>query len=96
MQANCLGYAAEYEAALSESRALKRSVRAKRAEIDSLQSVINKVKNAMSVEDIDTRVFISLSIYKYHTWHFCTPTHTFMSKSVNVRTQAAAHTHHCR
>lgn len=41
---------------MSESRTLKKSVRSKRAEIDSLQSVMNKVKNAMSVDDIDNRV----------------------------------------
>lgn len=41
---------------MSKARTSKRSVKSKRAEIDSLQSVINKVKNAISVEDIDARV----------------------------------------
>lgn len=56
-KANCHGHAAEYEDALSKARASKRSVKSKRAEIDSIQSVINKVKNAISVEDIDARIY---------------------------------------
>lgn len=51
---------------MSESRTLKKSVRSKRAEIDSLQSVINKVKNAMSVDDIDNRVGNSARVSLKH------------------------------
>lgn len=44
------------EAAVSDGRAARDLLKAKRQEIDSVQSVITKVKNAMSVEDIDGRV----------------------------------------
>lgn len=61
-QANCQAHGDMYEVAKSEERAARRLVRLKRQEIDSAQSVINKVKNAMSVEDIDSRVIIHLSV----------------------------------
>lgn len=44
------------DAALAKERAQRELLRSKRQEIDSVQSVINKVKNARSVEDIDVRV----------------------------------------
>lgn len=44
------------EAAVSEGRAARDLLKSKRLEIDSVQSVITKVKNAMSVEDIDGRI----------------------------------------
>jgi len=44
------------EAAVSEGRAARDLLRSKRQEIDSVQSVITKVKNAMSIGDIDGRV----------------------------------------
>lgn len=44
------------EAAVSEGRAARDLLKSKRQEIDSVQLVITKVKNAMSVEDIDGRV----------------------------------------
>ncbi|XAR64301.1 hypothetical protein NMG60_11024583 [Bertholletia excelsa] len=45
-----------YEAAKSEERAARGLVKLKRQEIDSVQSLINRVKNAMSVDDIDMRI----------------------------------------
>ncbi|KAM7513948.1 hypothetical protein LguiA_003531 [Lonicera macranthoides] len=56
-RANCQAHGDMYEVAKSEERAARRLVRLKRQEIDSAQSVINKVKNAMSVEDIDSRIY---------------------------------------
>ncbi|KAL0545314.1 hypothetical protein IC582_015192 [Cucumis melo] len=44
------------EAAVTEGRAARDLLKSKRLEIDSVQSVITKVKNAMSVEDIDGRI----------------------------------------
>ncbi|XP_038898868.1 probable GPI-anchored adhesin-like protein PGA55 [Benincasa hispida] len=46
----------DLEAAVSEGRAARDLLKSKRLEIDSVQSVITKVKNAMSVEDIDGRI----------------------------------------
>ncbi|CAI9115326.1 OLC1v1016203C4 [Oldenlandia corymbosa var. corymbosa] len=57
LKENCYDYSAEREAAWSDARSSKRSLKAKRVEIDSLQVVINKVKNAISVEDIDARIY---------------------------------------
>ncbi|KAK9059862.1 hypothetical protein SSX86_020566 [Deinandra increscens subsp. villosa] len=45
-----------YNAAKVEETAARRLVRLKRQEIDSVQVVINRWKNAMSVEDIDVRI----------------------------------------
>lgn len=45
-----------YNAARLEETAARRLVRLKRQEIDSVQVVINRLKNAMSVEDIDSRI----------------------------------------
>lgn len=66
-KANCQSHAAEYEDALSKARASKRSVKSKRAEIDSIQSVINKVKNAISVEDIDARIYSMEHMIQHET-----------------------------
>ncbi|KAI3816241.1 hypothetical protein L1987_15934 [Smallanthus sonchifolius] len=46
-----------YNAAKTDETAARRLVRLKRQEIDSVQVVINRWKNAMSVEDIDGRIF---------------------------------------
>ncbi|KAM0019547.1 hypothetical protein Hdeb2414_s0025g00657081 [Helianthus debilis subsp. tardiflorus] len=45
-----------YNAAKTEETAARRLVRLKRQEIDAVQVVINRLKNAMSVEDIDGRI----------------------------------------
>lgn len=44
------------QSALMEERAARDSVKSKRQEMDSVQLMINKVKNAIAVEDIDGRV----------------------------------------
>ncbi|KAL2499426.1 proton pump interactor 1 [Abeliophyllum distichum] len=56
LHANCQTHGIEYEAVKLEDRAARKLVRSKRLEIDSLQSVINIAKNAMSIEDIDNRI----------------------------------------
>ncbi|KAB1203475.1 Proton pump-interactor 1 [Morella rubra] len=45
-----------FEAVISEERAARDLLRSKRQEMDSAQSMINRVKNAISVEDIDVRI----------------------------------------
>jgi hypothetical protein len=45
---------------VSEEKAARNLLRSKRQEMDSAQSEINRVKNAISVEDIDVRVHTSL------------------------------------
>ncbi|XP_073119389.1 uncharacterized protein [Henckelia pumila] len=45
-----------YEHAKGESRSLRKLVALKRMEISSLQSLINKAKNAISIEDMDSRI----------------------------------------
>lgn len=59
-QATLKEYADKVQACLTEDRAARDSVKSKRQEMDSVQFVINKVKNAMSVEDIDGRVYLIL------------------------------------
>ncbi|KAK4860069.1 hypothetical protein QYF36_016886 [Acer negundo] len=44
------------EAAISEEKTAREMLKSKRQEIDSLQLVINKLKNVKSVEDIDSRI----------------------------------------
>ncbi|KAG6591185.1 Proton pump-interactor 1, partial [Cucurbita argyrosperma subsp. sororia] len=56
MRAACKVLSDNLEAAMSEGRAARDLLKSKRLEIDSVQSVITKVKNAMSVEDIDGRI----------------------------------------
>ena len=55
-QATCKEYFDNFEAARSEERAARDLFKAKRQEMDTLQLMINKVKNAMSVEDMDSKV----------------------------------------
>ncbi|GLT61143.1 hypothetical protein SLA2020_338680 [Shorea laevis] len=49
-------YGENFEAAMSEEKAARNLLRPKRQEMDSAQSEINRVKNAISVEDIDVRI----------------------------------------
>ncbi|XP_031270104.1 axoneme-associated protein mst101(2) [Pistacia vera] len=49
-------YGDNIEAAVLEEKAARELLKSKRQEIDSLQAIINKVKNAISVEDIDGRI----------------------------------------
>ncbi|XP_051124586.1 uncharacterized protein LOC127246952 isoform X2 [Andrographis paniculata] len=46
----------DYEFAKGEGRSARKLVRSKRIEIDSLQTMINKAKNALSIEDIDSQI----------------------------------------
>ncbi|XP_073315121.1 uncharacterized protein [Primulina huaijiensis] len=46
----------DYEHAKGETRSLRNLVALKRMEISSLRSLINKAKNAISIEDIDSRI----------------------------------------
>lgn len=46
-------YAEKLEAAISDERSARESLKSKRQEIDSVQSRINMMKNAISVDDID-------------------------------------------
>ncbi|KAL6509907.1 hypothetical protein OROGR_022395 [Orobanche gracilis] len=47
----------DYEYAKGEGRNARKLVRSKRLEIDSLQSLINKAKNALSIKDIDSQMY---------------------------------------
>ncbi|KAJ0087182.1 hypothetical protein Patl1_09314 [Pistacia atlantica] len=49
-------YGDNIEATVLEEKAARELLKSKRQEIDSLQAIINKVKNAISVEDIDGRI----------------------------------------
>ncbi|KAL2529788.1 titin-like protein [Forsythia ovata] len=66
-RANCQTHGIEYEAAKLEDRAARKLVRSKRLEIDSLQSVINRAKNAMSIEDIDSRIHNMEHVMQHET-----------------------------
>ncbi|KAG8377187.1 hypothetical protein BUALT_Bualt08G0002100 [Buddleja alternifolia] len=57
IRANSQIHGVDYEYAKGEGRNARKLVRSKRMEIDSLQSVINKAKNALSVEDIDSQIY---------------------------------------
>ncbi|KAL2505925.1 CAP-Gly domain-containing linker protein 1 [Abeliophyllum distichum] len=66
-RANCQTHGIEYEAVKLEDRAARKLVRSKRLEIDSLQSVINRAKNAMSIEDIDSRIHNMEHVMQHET-----------------------------
>lgn len=57
-QANCQTHGAEFEAAKTQERDARKQVRTKRAEISTLQDVIDKAKNAVAIDEIDNRVWI--------------------------------------
>ncbi|KAL8058885.1 hypothetical protein ABFX02_03G051000 [Erythranthe guttata] len=56
-RANAQIHGIDYEYAKGEARSARKLVRSKRVEIDSLQAVINKAKNALSIEDIDSQMY---------------------------------------
>ncbi|PSS17188.1 Proton pump-interactor like [Actinidia chinensis var. chinensis] len=56
IKATCQLLENKREAAKSDLRAARRLVKWKRQEIDSVQFVINRVKNASTVEDMDVRI----------------------------------------
>ncbi|CAI9777120.1 unnamed protein product [Fraxinus pennsylvanica] len=66
-RANCQTHGIEYEAAKLEDRAARKLVRSKRLEMDSLQSVINRAKNATSIEDIDSRIHNMEHVMQHET-----------------------------
>nr|GMD40290.1 cingulin-like isoform X2 [Ipomoea batatas] len=66
-RANCQHHGVEFEAAKSEERAARKLVRSKRAEIEHLQTAINRVKNAISVEEIDARICSMENMIEHET-----------------------------
>ncbi|XP_010498551.1 PREDICTED: calponin homology domain-containing protein DDB_G0272472-like [Camelina sativa] len=56
IRAICKDYDISYKAAMAEERSARKAMHSKRQEIDTLQSVISRVKSAASVDDIDSRV----------------------------------------
>ncbi|KAI3465500.1 hypothetical protein Pfo_022163, partial [Paulownia fortunei] len=56
-RANSQIHGIDYEYAKGEDRTARKLVKSKRMEIDSLLSVINKAKNALSIEDINSRIY---------------------------------------
>ncbi|KAL3639841.1 hypothetical protein CASFOL_014809 [Castilleja foliolosa] len=57
----------DYEYAKGEIRNARKMVRLKRIEIDSLQSVINKAKNALSIGDIDSQIYNNEHMIQHET-----------------------------
>ncbi|KAL3639840.1 hypothetical protein CASFOL_014808 [Castilleja foliolosa] len=57
----------DYEYAKGESRNARKMVRLKRIEIDSLQSVINKAMNALSIRDIDSQIYNNEHMIQHET-----------------------------
>ncbi|XP_059316873.1 uncharacterized protein LOC132067611 isoform X1 [Lycium ferocissimum] len=55
-RANCQTHGAEFEAAKAQERDARKQVRTKRADISTLQDVIDKAKNAVAVGEIDNRI----------------------------------------
>ncbi|XP_021646403.2 uncharacterized protein LOC110639671 isoform X2 [Hevea brasiliensis] len=55
-RANCNEYGARVDAAISEEVPARDLLKAKRKEIDAVLSLINRVKSAFSVEDIDGKI----------------------------------------
>ncbi|OVA00710.1 hypothetical protein BVC80_9085g130 [Macleaya cordata] len=55
-KATCSEYRDKFEAARSDERAARDLLNAKRQEIDSVQSVINRMKNATSIDEIGDRI----------------------------------------
>lgn len=55
-QEACKDYDDIFQGAASKERAARDLLKSKRQEMDSVQFMINKVKNAMSVEDLDGQV----------------------------------------
>ncbi|XP_049356915.1 uncharacterized protein LOC125821539 [Solanum verrucosum] len=55
-RANCQTHGAEFEAAKAQERDARKQVRTKRADISTLQDIIDKAKNAVAVTEIDNRI----------------------------------------
>ncbi|XP_010537250.1 PREDICTED: titin homolog [Tarenaya hassleriana] len=56
IKVTCNEYDAVFKAAIAEEKSARKALQAKRQEIESLQSVINRVKSAVSVDDIDSKI----------------------------------------
>lgn len=56
-RANCQTHGAEFEAAKAQERDARKQVRTKRADISTLQDIIDKAKNAVAVSEIDHRIY---------------------------------------
>ncbi|CAN4124887.1 unnamed protein product [Withania somnifera] len=55
-RANCQTHGAEFEAVKAQERDARKQVRTKRADISTLQDMIDKAKNAVAVGEIDNRI----------------------------------------
>ncbi|KAF3623479.1 putative amino-acid permease BAT1 -like protein isoform X1 [Capsicum annuum] len=55
-RANCQTHGAEFEAAKAQERDARKQVRTKRADISTLQDIIDKAKNAVAIGEIDNRI----------------------------------------
>ncbi|XP_045830655.1 plectin [Trifolium pratense] len=55
-RALCKEYGQEFRAALQEERAARELLKAKRQEMDSVQSIMSRLNNAISVGDIDAKI----------------------------------------
>nr|XP_010927298.1 golgin subfamily A member 6-like protein 22 [Elaeis guineensis] len=55
-KATCNEYREKLEAAKAKERAARAAFNAKRQEIESVQSILNKLKNATSIEEIDNKI----------------------------------------
>ncbi|KAG1363283.1 putative Subtilisin-like protease SBT3.6 [Cocos nucifera] len=55
-KANCNEYRERLETAKAKERAARAAFNAKRQEIESVQSILNKLKNATSIEEIDNQI----------------------------------------
>lgn len=64
-QATCKEYGQEVRAAIAEERAARDLLKAKRQEMDSVQSTMNRLNNAISVGDIDSEVCLYFYIFYY-------------------------------
>ncbi|XP_077254169.1 uncharacterized protein LOC143893097 [Tasmannia lanceolata] len=58
-----------FEAAKLKERAARDAVTVKHREIDSVQSIINKMKNATSIEEIDERIHNMQHMIEHETMH---------------------------
>ncbi|XP_010539756.1 PREDICTED: titin homolog [Tarenaya hassleriana] len=56
IRVSCKELDANLKAAIAEERSARKALQSKRQEIESLQSVINRVKSAVSVDDIGSKV----------------------------------------
>ncbi|KAL5070862.1 hypothetical protein RYX36_021749, partial [Vicia faba] len=55
-KASCKEYGQEFRAAVQEERAARDLLKSKRQEMDSVQSTMNRLNNAISVGDIDSKI----------------------------------------